>query len=137
MAKETVKTETRGGQNKMKLTPAKSPCNTCGLPISWDQNLREQLNWRGPLNLDGSQHRHNQQQNTITTTTTRDEDNSMSLEESKQQAVLAVDERRNAIQKAHDENMESSEKLRHAIDGLTLQVEKFNRLIAEYLGITK
>lgn len=123
----------------MTLTPASKPCNTCGAVISWDQHAREQLNWRGPVNLDGSQHRHSQ--NTVIATdrmhAAQEADRSMSLEESKQQAVLAVDERRNAIQKAHDENMESNEKLRHAIDGLTLQLEKFNRLIVEYLEIKK
>lgn len=40
----------------MKLMAAKNPCTTCGMQISWDNIAREKLNWRGPLNLDGTIH---------------------------------------------------------------------------------
>jgi hypothetical protein len=32
-------------------------CNNCGSPIDWDNKVREELHWRGPLNPDKTIHK--------------------------------------------------------------------------------
>lgn len=107
----------------MKLNAAKNPCITCGMQISWDNAAREKLNWRGPLNLDGTTHRHNE--NTVIAPQQLEQ----IREQNTEKVSPPVSSQQSAIQQAHEENMKSGEELRSSIDGLTVQLGEFKDAI--------
>lgn len=102
------------------LYAAKKPCNKCGGLISWDVGIRQYLGTKLPLNLDKTIHDKascelvkEEHPGLPTEPLPRPERQPQPQSQPQQQ-----EERRNAIQQAHDENMQSGEKLRQTIQAL-------------------
>jgi hypothetical protein len=116
------------------LYASKKPCNKCGGLISWDVGLREQLGTRLPLNLDRTIH------DSASCDKIKEEHpglprESIASQQQPQQhwphSQPQQEERRNAIQKAHEENMDSSERLRQSIDNLAQVIDRFSIFFGE------
>lgn len=115
------------------LYAAKKPCNNCGGLISWDKTLRERLGTNLPLNLDRTIHDRNSCNLVKTKHPGLPRTEVLPEREqvhNQQQPTLDIpNDRRNAIQIAHDQNMVASEALRQSIDSLTAEIKSFRHLL--------
>jgi hypothetical protein len=135
-----------------------SECKVCGAVIYWDEEVRSKIPpyKKIPLDAGGAYHKHREKgearqqeleqdegQTPIVKTEIADKgyepgmsvtkpDQSLAIAEAKQQATMAVDERRSAIEKAHLENMEASKNLVNAIENLVGEAATLSRSIGDF-----
>lgn len=117
------------------LYPSRLGCNKCGSQISWDVATRERLGTKLPLNLDGTIHTREVCANNKAVdpqslfAIPEREPQSQGVAMQQQQSATRTE----AIEKAHLENMESSERLRQSVNSLTEILKEIRDVMRSYM----